>query len=397
MVYQEFAVLAVIAFIYSVIAGRLERSLITGAMVFVVVGFLVGPFGIGWVQADVTNDDLRLLADLTLAIVLFIDAAGADVKVLVRNIRLPSRMLLVGLPGVIALGAACAWLIFDDLTLFEVAILASMLAATDAALGKGVITNPAVPAKVREGLNAESGLNDGLCVPVLLLFIALAESGGGGSGGSLLALELVAREVGIGLVVGLGMTLLGVWLMRACVARGWITQVWAQVPVVGLATGCFAVAQTLHGSGYIAAFTGGILFGVMAKERTHELVLAAEGTAEVLALATWLVMGTAVLGQLFDKFTFDVVLYAVLSLTIVRVVPVFAALTGTGERTDSKLFLAWFGPRGLASIVFAIIVLNSQVEHRSLLAEIVACTVFLSVFAHGLTANPLAKWLASRQ
>ena len=133
MVYQEFAVLAVIAFIYSVIAGRFERSLITGPMVFVVVGFLVGPFGIGWVQADLTNDDLRLLADLTLAIVLFIDAAGADVKVLGRNVRLPSRMLLVGLPGVIALGAACAWLIFEDLTLFEVAILACMLAATDAA------------------------------------------------------------------------------------------------------------------------------------------------------------------------------------------------------------------------------------------------------------------------
>jgi NhaP-type Na+/H+ or K+/H+ antiporter len=396
VVHQEFAVLAVIAFIYSVIAGRLERSLITGPMVFVVVGFLVGPFGTGWIQADVTNDDLRLLADLTLAIVLFIDAAGADVKVLGRNVRLPSRMLLVGLPGVIALGAACAWLIFEDLTLFEVAILATMLAATDAALGKGVITNPAVPAKVREGLNAESGLNDGLCVPVLLLFIALAESGGG-SGGSLLALELVAREVGIGLVVGLGMTLLGVWLMRACVERGWITQVWAQIPVVGLATGCFAVAQTLHGSGYIAAFTGGILFGVMVKDRTHDLVLAAEGTAEMLALTTWLVMGTAVLGQQFDKFTFEVVLYAVLSLTIVRVVPVFAALTGAGERTDSKLFLAWFGPRGLASIVFAIIVLNSQVEHRSLMAEIVACTVFLSVFVHGLTANPLANWLASRQ
>ena len=397
MVYSELAVLAIIAFIYSVIAGRVERSVITGPIVFVVVGFLIGPFGTGWIQPDLGNADLRLLADLTLALILFIDAAGADLKVLKQHIRLPSRMLLVGLPGVIALGTFCAWLVFDGLTLVEAAILATMLAATDAALGKGVVTNKAVPARVREGLNSESGLNDGLCVPVLLLFIAIAEHGGEGIGGSILALKLVAREVGIGLVVGLGMTFVGVSLLRTCRARGWITQIWMQIPVVTLAVGCFALAQALHGSGYIAAFTGGLLFGVLAKEQTHDLVLAAEGTGELLALTTWLVMGTAVLGQQFDKFNFEVVLYAVLSLTVVRVLPVFAALTGTGERTDSKLFLAWFGPRGLASIVFAIIVLNTEVEHRDLMAVIVVCTVFLSVFAHGLTARPLVNWLASRQ
>jgi NhaP-type Na+/H+ or K+/H+ antiporter len=396
MDYSELAVLAIIAFLYSVVAGRVERSAITGPIVFVVVGFLVGPFGTGWIQPDLGNAGLRLLADLTLALVLFIDAAGADLRVLKKHIRLPSRMLLVGLPGVIALGTFCAWLVFDELSLAEAAILATMLAATDAALGKGVVTNKAVPAKVREGLNSESGLNDGLCVPVLLLFIAIAEHGGEGISGSILALKLVAREVGIGLVVGLGMTFIGVFLLRTCRARGWITQIWMQIPVVTLAVGCFALAQALHGSGYIAAFTGGLLFGVLAKEQTHDLVLAAEGTGELLALTTWLVMGTAVIGQQFDKFNVEVVLYAVLSLTVVRVLPVFAALTGTGERTDSKLFLAWFGPRGLASIVFAIIVLNTDVVHRDLMAVIVVCTVFLSVFVHGLTARPLANWLASR-
>jgi NhaP-type Na+/H+ or K+/H+ antiporter len=397
VVYSELAVVAIIAFIYSVVAGRVERSAITGPIVFVVVGFLIGPFGTGWIQPDLGNADLRLLADLTLALILFIDAAGADLKVLKQHIRLPIRMLLVGLPGVIALGTFCAWLVFDELTLVEAAILATMLAATDAALGKGVVTNKAVPARVREGLNSESGLNDGLCVPVLLLFIAIAEHGGEGISGSILALKLVAREVGIGLVVGLGMTFVGVFLLRTCRARGWITQIWMQIPVVTLAVGCFALAQALHGSGYIAAFTGGILFGVLAKEQTHDLVLAAEGTGELLALTTWLVMGTAVLGQEFDKFNFEVVLYAVLSLSVVRVLPVFAAVTGTGERTDSKFFLAWFGPRGLASIVFAIIVLNTEVEHRDLMAVIVVCTVFLSVLVHGLTARPLANWLASRQ
>jgi NhaP-type Na+/H+ or K+/H+ antiporter len=397
MVYQELAVLAIIVFGYSVVAGRVERSVVTGPIVFVVVGFLIGPFGAGWIQPDLNNDDMRLLADITLALVLFIDAAGADMKVVVRNIHLPSRLLLIGLPGMIALGTACAWLVFDELTLSEAAILATMLAATDAALGKGVITNKAVPARVREGLNAESGLNDGLCVPVLLFFIVLSTSGGDGSSHWFLALQLVAREVGVGLAVGLSMTAGGVWLLRACIARGWLTDVWRQAPVVGLAIGSFALAQSLHGSGYIAAFSGGMLFGVMSREQTHGLVLAAEGTAEVLALTTWLTMGTAVLGQQFDKISFEVILYSILSVTLVRVLPMFAALTGSGERTDSKLFLAWFGPRGLASIVFAVIVLNSEVEHRGLLAVIVVWTVFLSVFAHGLTAYPLANWLSSRQ
>jgi NhaP-type Na+/H+ or K+/H+ antiporter len=220
---------------------------------------------------------------------------------------------------------------------------------------------------------------------------------GGGSSGSLLAIELVLREVGIGLAVGLGMTAAGVWLLGVCFDRGWITKVWRQIPVVTLATGSFALAQTLHGSGYIAAFTGGILFGVLAKEHTHGLVLAAEGTAELLAMMTWIVMGTAVLGQTYDQFSADVILYAILSLTVVRVLPVFLSLTRTGEQTGSKLFLAWFGPRGLASIVFAIIVLNHEVEHRDLLAVIVVATVFLSVFVHGLSARPLANWLAAKQ
>jgi NhaP-type Na+/H+ or K+/H+ antiporter len=397
VVHQELAVLAIIAFVYSVVAGRVERSSITGPIVFVVVGFLIGPFGVGWIQPDLNNDDMRLLVDLTLALVLFIDAAGADVKVLARNIHLPGRLLLLGLPGVIALGTACAWLVFEEFTLVEAAILATMLAATDAALGKGVVTNSAVPANVREALNTESGLNDGLCVPVLLLFIALAEHGAGGTSGPILALQLVAREVGIGLAVGLGMTAVGVWLLKACSERGWITRVWSQIPVVALAVGCFAAAQSLHGSGYVAAFTGGVLFGVMEKEKTHALVLAAEGTAELLALTTWLVMGTAVLGQMFDQFSYEVLLYSVLSLTVVRVVPIVAAMSGTGERTDSKLFIAWFGPRGLASVVFAIIVFNADVEHNSLMAVVVACTVFLSVFAHGLTASPLTNWLVSRR
>jgi NhaP-type Na+/H+ or K+/H+ antiporter len=390
--YVELAILSLFVFIYSMVAGRIERSVISGPMVFVVAGFLMGPYGLGWFKGDASSVNLRTLADLTLALILFIDAANANLSVLKRQFRIPTRMLLLGLPGVIALGFVLAVLMFDGLSLFEAAILATMLAATDAALGKAVITNKAVPARIREGLNVESGLNDGICVPIVLFFIALAVSvDDGGSEAS--ALVLLAEELGIGMAVGLGLALAGTALLRWCWKQEWVTEIWMQVTVVGLAVASFTIAQSLHGSGYIAAFTGGLLFGYLVNEGTHKLVLAAEGTGETLALVTWMLFGAMVIGPALKLFSWEVVVYALLSLTVIRIVPIFLSLAGTGESVSSRLFLGWFGPRGLASIVFAIIVINAEVPGSEFLALVVICTVLLSLVAHGISANPLAKWL----
>ena len=394
--YVELAILALFIFLYSMVAGRIERSAISGPMVFVAAGFLMGPFGFGWFDGDVNSDVLRTLADLTLALILFIDAANADLSILKRQFQIPSRMLLLGLPGAIALGFGFAVLMFDGLSLYEAAILATMLAATDAALGKAVITNKAVPARLREGLNVESGLNDGICVPILLFFIALAVGGEHG-GSETSALLLLAEELGIGMAVGLGLALAGESLLRWCWKQGWVTEIWMQVTVVGLAIASFAIAQSLHGSGYIAAFTGGLLFGYLAKEGTHKLVLAAEGTGETLALVTWMSFGAIVIGPALNSFNWEVVVYALLSLTVIRILPIFLSLAGSGESVSSRLFLGWFGPRGLASIVFAIIVINAEVPGGELLALVVICTVFLSLIAHGISANPLAKWIGHKE
>jgi NhaP-type Na+/H+ or K+/H+ antiporter len=212
----------------------------------------------------------------------------------------------------------------------------------------------------------------------------------------MLALRLVAQEIGIGLVVGVGLAAIGSWLIRRCWERGWVTEIWRQVTIVGLAIACFTVAQSLHGSGYIAAFVGGLIFGYNARESTHKLVLAAEGTGETLALCTWILFGSAVIGQVFEFFTWQVIVYALLSLTVVRMLPIFFCLSGTGVDTRSRLFLGWFGPRGLASIVFAIIVLNKDLPGGNLLALVVVCTVFFSLVAHGISANPLAKMMAGK-
>jgi NhaP-type Na+/H+ or K+/H+ antiporter len=328
--------------------------------------------------------------------VLFTDASNTNLRVLKKNLAIPQRLLLIGLPLTILLGFGAGLLIFDGLTLVEIAIIATMLAPTDAALGKAVVTNEAVPANIRESLNVESGLNDGICVPILFIFLALDASSGGAGGGSMLALKLVVEAIGIGAAVGAGLTFLAVHLFPLCADRGWITETWQQLCIPALAVTCFAVAQWLGGSGFIACFVGGLLYDSLAKLNKHKFLLAAEGTGDTLALITWVVFGTAVVGQSIGSFSWQVVVYALLSLTIVRMLPVFLVLAGMNLRTDEKLFMGWFGPRGLASIVFAVIVLNEHLPGGSTISMTVVCTILLSVIGHGLSANPLVAVLAAR-
>ncbi len=389
--YANLAIIAVFAFIFSAFAGRVERSMVTGPIIFILFGLVMGPYGFNFLRLSVDDVELRILADLTLALVLYIDAANANLKVLRGHFRIPGRMLLIGMPGSIALGVLFARWLFPGIGIWELCVLATMLAATDAALGKGVVTNKAVPARLREGLNAESGLNDGLAVPILLVFLALASGGGGHGGEDVSALGLIVRELGIGAAVGIGLTLVGVAIATICSRLGWTSPIWSKVFVIGLALACFATAQSLHGSGYIAAFVGGLLFGHLAGKDTHELVHAAEGMAELLAMATWIIFGSLVIGYISDHITWQIFVYSLLSLTVIRVVPMFLSLTGVGESTENKLFLSWFGPRGLASIVFVVIVAGYHLPHFETLATTVGCTVALCVIAHGVTAFPWAR------
>jgi NhaP-type Na+/H+ or K+/H+ antiporter len=395
--YETLAILAVFIFLYSITGGGLERTPINGALIFTAFGLTLGPLGLGVLDLDVGKEGLRTIAELTLALVLFTDAANANLGVLKKNIGIPQRLLLIGLPLTILLGFGIGVLVFDGLTLLEIAVLATLLAPTDAALGKAVVTNESVPSNIREGLNVESGLNDGICVPILFVFLALVTATGAEeSSTSVLAIKLVAEEIGIGVVVGVGLTFLGSRLGIWFADLGWITETWRQLPVPALAVACFAVAQWLGGSGFIAAFIGGLLFGGIVKRRKHELLLAAEGTGDTLALITWVVFGAAVVGQSVGSFSWNVVLYSVLSLTLVRMLPVFLVLAGSRLQASEKLFMGWFGPRGLASIVFAVIVSNEHLPGGGTIAMTAVCTILLSVIAHGISANPLVAALSSR-
>jgi NhaP-type Na+/H+ or K+/H+ antiporter len=277
--------------------------------------------------------------------------------------------------------------------MLEVALLATLLAPTDAALGAPVVANAAIPAETREALNLESGLNDGICVPVVVVLLTLAI--GTEIEGSTAAhiTMVVLEEIGIGLLAGLVLTGGAVAVLRLASRHGWTSEHWLHIPVVALAALCFTAAQALGGSGFIACFTGGLLYGFLQRGNTPDLLGGASSTGEVLAMLTWVVFGGPVLERLLVQMTWPMLAYAVLSLTVIRMLPVFISLAGTGMTRATKLFIGWFGPRGLASIVFAVIVVDSGLPGRNTVAATVACTVLLSVLAHGMTANPLVAAL----
>lgn len=385
----ELAVVAVAVLGYAAISGRLKGSVLTPAMVFVAVGWVVGGDGLGWVDLDTSVGTAQALTAATLTVVLFTDAVRIDVPALRREATFPGRLLGIGLPLTILTGTGAALLLFDELALWPAAVLATVLAPTDAALGQAVVTDPSLPSRVRQGLNVESGLNDGLCVPLLAIFLTLAESDEGLAKGE--ALRVVMEEIGGGIAGGLLAGGLGAVLLVAVTRRRWVESSWHQIALLAVPAAAYGLAVGLRGSGFIAAFVAGVVFGRVAGREGAPTYLA-DQTGELLAALTFLVFGAAALGPVLGELTWAIVAYAVLSLTVVRMVPVAVALTGTRPRPITVGFVGWFGPRGLASIVFALdLVGESGLEEASLIVAVVGLTVALSVLLHGLSAAPAAR------
>ena len=389
MIYLEIVAIAGFACLYSAAAGRLERSPINGALVFVAYGLLIGPYGLGILGGDDTASAIRVIAELSLGLVLFVEASKADLPILLKSTAIPRRLILVALPLVILLGFGAGGMFFGELGLVGVAILATINAPTDAALGKAVVTNKRVPAHIREGLNFESGLNDGVCVPIFLAFMVLATQIAQTDSFTLLTLGLVVKEIGIGAIAGIAITAIAATVIRYCHKWGWVSESWMQLPVAATAIACFAGAQAMHGSGFIAAFIGGLLFGILAGKSTHRLVNSAEATGDTFTMITWIAFGASVVGQVAGLITWKVLLYAILSLTLVRTIPVLVAMRGLSLSLREKLFIGWFGPRGLATVVFALMVYQANLPYGELIVVTAVCTVMLSVILHGLSALPI--------
>jgi NhaP-type Na+/H+ or K+/H+ antiporter len=394
----ELATIAVLLLAFSALSGRFEGSFVTPAIFFTSAGLLAGPV-VGLIDLHIGGEPVKLLAEATLTLVLFADASRISFPALRTEFAVPARLLGVGLPFTIAAGTLVGVSVLPGVSLVEALVLSIMLACTDAALGQAVVTDERIPSRIRQGLNVESGLNDGICVPLFFIALSLAEADEGAVTEHAAA-HLVLEEIGYGLVAGVAAGLLGGLALRIGARRSLVEPHWLQILTVATALLAAGIATGLGGSIFIAAFTGGCLFGVVGRDSGGEMsYLAAEG-GELLNAVTFIVFGAAILGPAVDDLGWEVIVYAVLSLTAVRMLPVAVSLLGTGARRPTVAFVGWFGPRGLATIVFAVILIDeSSLPHEHTLLLATMATIGISVFAHGLTAqlltNRYVHWYAS--
>lgn len=391
----ELAILAIAVFAFAMVSKRLAMSTITAPMFFTVVGIIVGTGGLGWFDLDLESESISVLVEATLVLVLFTDAIRIDLPVLRRQSEIPARLLGIGFPLTVVAGTAVGFVLFDELDWVEAALLAAVLTPTDAALGQAVVADRRLPVKVRQALNVESGLNDGLAVPVVTVLVALAasEAAQGTSGW----LASAGRQIGLGILVGSVAGLVGGRLLNHQASRHRVEGLYRQLAVVAIAGFAFAGAVLVEGNGFIAAFVAGIAFGVVARDHCEGAQDFVEDEGELLSDITFLVFGALLIGPRLDQLSPSVIVYALCSLTVVRVLPVLVAMIGTRIMFETRLFLGWFGPRGLASIVFALLVLTELDSPAAGSVFLVACTtVLFSVFLHGLSANPWVERLAQR-
>jgi NhaP-type Na+/H+ or K+/H+ antiporter len=358
-------------------------------MLFMVFGLIVGPQALDLISVDLDSGFVQLLLEGTLVIVLFSDAAVIDVRAVRKEAFLPERLLGIGLPLTIISGVLAALVFFDQLGFWEALIIAVILAPTDAALGQAVVTNKSVPAMVRQGLNVESGLNDGIAVPFLTIALAGAVNEMQTARG---IASVFLAEIGLAIIAGVLVGWLGAVAIRFAGERGWMTRDWRLIAAPILALMAFAVADPIGGSGFIAAFVGGLTFGSLIRSMYPDICDFSEGISHLLTMVAFFVFGALILGPSLPLITWSIVAFGLVSLTIVRMIPVAISLVGTGLRRPTVLYIGWFGPRGLASLVFAgTVVVEADPQDAPLVLAVVSAAVAMSVLAHGASAVPWSR------
>ena len=396
---------------YGAFSRRLSQTPVSGPLVFMLCGLAVGPLGLDLLSLAKEPHVTQLLLEGALTLLLFTDAARVRARDLRREGFLPLRLLLVGLPATMALGWLVAWPLLPGLSVWELALAGIILAPTDAALGQQAVSNPRVPALVRGGLSVESGLNDGLALPFFVLALAAAGGGHGHPG----VLETFLRALLLSGAIGLAAGLAGASLLNWSAAHGWSSPDWRRFLALSVPVIAYALCVQVQGSGFIGAWAAGLAFGTRLRAAspdpsTHadnstlgsnplRSTVFTERLGLLLASLSFLVFGAVILGPTLEHLTWRMAVYALISLTVVRMLPVALALTGTGLRPATVGYLGWFGPRGLASLVFGLIALEEHLPGMTLLGDVIAVTVGLSVVLHGATApslgNRYGDWFAS--
>jgi len=388
---QTLIILALFVLGFGMISGWLKRSIITPPMIFVTFGFLMGPRLFGFIEFDIDNKIIHTLAEITLVLILFTDASLINLKILIKERCIPLRLLNIGMPLTIIFGTLLALIFFDYLKFWEAAVVAAILAPTDAALGQAVVTSKHVPVRIRQALNVESGLNDGLALPVVLLLSALAGATQANASVNFW-FEFTAKQIILGPLVGIGIGYMGGKMMHLCLRIKCINDSFHQLSAVAMALLVFWLAESIGGNGFLASFCAGLTIGNICQDVCHRMYEFAEVEGQLLKLLTFLIFGNIMVSLNLDHINWPIVLYGILSLTVVRMIPVAISLIGTRLKWDSILFLGWFGPRGIASILFGLLILEKvNINAREEIYLIVISTVLMSIFLHGLSAGPWSK------
>jgi NhaP-type Na+/H+ or K+/H+ antiporter len=393
--YPIFIFVALLIFGFGLFSRASERSPISAAMVFVAIGIVAGPIGLGFLKEGLNAPLVRVLAEVTLVLVLFVDATTINLRSLIREKGVPFRLLLLGLPLTMALGLILAVALFDNVSLWALALMAFILSPTDAALAQPLITSPAVPENIKEAINVESGLNDGIALPPILACIAVLSPAPAEKLSAHYWIVFALKQFLFGPLLGALVGWVGGRLVDKASKAGWMNPTFQRLAAWSLAVLAYALAEIFHGNGFIAAFFGGLLLGTrtpIVRERIQEF---GEAEGQQLALFVFLIFGLAAVPRAASYWDARAWLYAILSLTVIRMVPVAVCLLGARLGWRSISLVGWFGPRGIASVLYLLIVVNDLglAGHERILSVIVL-TVLLSVFLHGISAAPLSRLYA---
>jgi NhaP-type Na+/H+ or K+/H+ antiporter len=387
------AVFIVLIFFFTLVSKRITKTILTAPIIFTVAGMAVYLISPRVAEMEIHNDSILLIAELTLALLLFTDASRIDLRKLLKETMVPERLLGIGMPLTVLVGAIIALLVFDGIPIWEAALLAAILAPTDASLGQVVVNSKLVPERVRQALNVEAGLNDGLAMPLFSLFVGLAAATDPFLPGNWMLYTV--EQIFFGLLMGVAIGWIGGWLIGAAGNRGWIDEQLQQLGLLALALMCYGGTVMIGGNGFIAAFVGGLLVKRGFEDAKFHASEFSEAWGQLLNYFVFFIFGMIAV-KMLPGFTPPILLFAILSLTIMRMLPVAVAMLRTHLARSTVLFMGWFGPRGLASIVLGLIFLEREADlaFETTIVHAVAATVFLSVFVHGMSALPGTRWYA---
>ncbi|HHN67704.1 MAG TPA: sodium:proton antiporter [Thermopetrobacter sp.] len=384
---------------FAALSRRLESSVLTMPMAFTAFGWLIGQGGADLIPMESEHAIVHGIAEFTLILVLFSDASRIDLGALKKGAGIPARMLLIGMPLTILFGTLVAHWVSLEQSWALALLVAAILTPTDAALGQAVVSSPSVPLRLRQGVNVESGLNDGMALPVVMIAALAASSGAAHGGGEAPdnLFRFAALQVALGPLAGVVIAWLAARLLDFAIDRKLATLSYQGIYFLATALLCYLGAELIGGNGFIAAFVGGLTFGNTLRCSHDFIGEFMESEGQLLTLLTFLIFGAVLAPQGLAHATWKTVMLSLAFLTVVRILPVWLSLTGTDLRPWEKFFLGWSGPRGLASILFALLIVEGYDVPGA--DEVLACvvlTVLLSIFLHGVTAQPLAASFARR-